>query len=221
MKILIADDDRDSREILQTYFEAKGHQIVTAADGLEALKRFTDEKPDLVLLDIMMPKLDGWEVLHYIRTAGRTPVLMITAKDATEDIVKALSAGADDYIVKPLKLREVEARITAVMRRVQPSGHWRVGALEIDDAEKRVCLAEKEIALSPKEYELLKLLASQPGRVFSDEEIIRHVWPEGGLASSTDVKRYIYLLRHKIEEDPKNPKLILTVPGFGYKLVAS
>nr|BAL58783.1 two component transcriptional regulator [Candidatus Acetothermum autotrophicum] len=218
MKILIADDDADSREILKTYFAAKGHEIVLAADGAEALKQFKDEKPDLVLLDIMMPKLDGWEVLHYIRAAGRTPVLMITAKDATDDIVKALSAGADDYIVKPLKLREVEARITAVMRRVQPPAHWRVGDLEINDAEKRVRLEGREIALSPKEYELLKLLASQPGRVFSDEEIIRHVWPEGGLASATDVKRYIYLLRQKIEADPKSPKIILTVPGFGYKL---
>lgn len=220
MRILIADDDRDSREILKTYFEAKGHQIVLAGDGLEALKRFTDEQPDLVLLDIMMPKLDGWEVLHYIRTAGRTPVVMITAKDATDDIVKALSSGADDYIVKPLKLREVEARVLAVMRRVQPPARWRVGELEIDDARKRVRLGEKEIALSPKEYELLKLLASQPGRVFSDGEIIRHVWPEGGLASATDVKRYIYLLRQKIEANPQHPTLILTVPGFGYKLAA-
>lgn len=218
MKILIADDDPDSREILKTYFEAEGHQIVLAADGMEVLKRFTDEKPDLVLLDIMMPQLDGWEALHYIRTAGRTPVLMITAKDATEDIVKALSAGADDYIVKPLRLREVEARISAVMRRAQPSAQWRVGDLTIEDAQKRVRLRDKEIALSPKEYELLKLLASQPGRVFSDVEIIRHVWPEGSLASSSDVKRYIYLLRQKVEEDPKNPRLILTVPGFGYKL---
>jgi DNA-binding response OmpR family regulator len=220
MRILIADDDADSREILKTYFEAKGHQVLLAVDGMEAIKRFTDEKPDLVLLDIMMPKLDGWEVLHYIRAAGRTPVLMITAKDATDDIVKALASGADDYIVKPLKLREVEARVLAVMRRIQPPAQWRVGDLEINDAEKRVRLGEKEIALSPKEYELLKLLASQPGRVFSDEEIIRHVWPEGGLASATDVKRYIYLLRHKIEADPKNPRLVLTVPGFGYKLAA-
>jgi DNA-binding response OmpR family regulator len=220
MKILIADDDADSREILKTYLAAKGHQIVLAADGAEALKRFTDERPDLVLLDIMMPKLDGWEVLHYIRAAGRTPVLMITAKDATDEIVKALSEGADDYIVKPLKLREVEARIVAVMRRFQPSAYWRAGELEIDDAQKRVRVRGREVALSPKEYELLKLLASQPGRVFSDEEIIRHVWPEGGLASSTDVRRYIYLLRQKIEADPKNPTLVLTVPGFGYKLAA-
>jgi DNA-binding response OmpR family regulator len=220
MKILIADDDADSREILKTYLAAKGHQIVLAADGAEALKRFTDERPDLVLLDIMMPKLDGWEVLHYIRAAGRTPVLMITAKDATDEIVKALSEGADDYIVKPLKLREVEARILAVMRRFQPSAYWRAGELEIDDAQKRVRVRGREVALSPKEYELLKLLASQPGRVFSDEEIIRHVWPEGGLASSTDVRRYIYLLRQKIEADPKNPTLVLTVPGFGYKLAA-
>jgi DNA-binding response OmpR family regulator len=220
MKVLIADDDADSREILKTYLAAKGHQIVLAADGAEALKRFTDERPDLVLLDIMMPKLDGWEVLHYIRAAGRTPVLMITAKDATDEIVKALSEGADDYIVKPLKLREVEARILAVMRRVQPPERWRVGELEIDDTQKCVRLRGREVALSPKEYELLKLLASQPGRVFSDEEIIRHVWPEGGLASSTDVKRYIYLLRQKIEADPKTPTLVLTVPGFGYKLAA-
>jgi DNA-binding response OmpR family regulator len=106
------------------------------------------------------------------------------------------------------------------MRRVQPPERWRVGELEIDDTQKCVRLRGREVALSPKEYELLKLLASQPGRVFSDEEIIRHVWPEGGLASSTDVRRYIYLLRQKIEADPKNPTLVLTVPGFGYKLAA-
>jgi len=220
MKILIADDDPDAREILKTYLKAKGHEMITAADGMEAVKKFSELKPDLVLLDIMMPKLDGWEVLDYIRAQGATPVLMITAKDATDDVVKALAAGADDYIVKPFKLREVEARIKAVMRRFGPAAALKAGELEINDARKSVKLRGKIVKLSPKEYELLKLLASEPGRVFSDREIIKNIWPEGSLASSSDVKRYIYLLRRKIEQNPKKPRLIQTVPGFGYKLAS-
>ncbi len=220
MKILIAEDDADAREILKTFLAAKEYEIITAADGMEAIKQYSELKPDVVLLDIMMPKLDGWEVLHYIRASGQTPVLMITARDATDDVVKALQAGADDYIVKPFKLREVEARLEAVIRRLGPVALFRVGELEIDDVRKIVRRRGHEVRLSPKEYDLLKLLASQPGRVFSDAEIIKSIWPEGSLASSTDVKRYIYLLRRKVEQNAKRPKLIQTVAGFGYKLAA-
>ncbi len=220
MKILIAEDDADAREILKTFLAAKEYEIITAADGMEAIKQYSELKPDIVLLDIMMPKLDGWEVLHYIRASGQTPVLMITARDATDDVVQALQAGADDYIVKPFKLREVEARLEAVIRRLGPVALFRVGELEIDDVRKIVRRRGHEVRLSPKEYDLLKLLASQPGRVFSDAEIIKSIWPEGSLASSTDVKRYIYLLRRKVEQNAKRPKLIQTVAGFGYKLAA-
>jgi DNA-binding response OmpR family regulator len=219
MKILIVEDDADARTIMQTFLKAKGHEIVTASDGLEALQQFERAKPDLVLLDVMMPKMDGWEVLESIRAQSPIPIVMVTAKDATDEIVKGFSSGVDDYIVKPFKLREVEARIDAVMRRYRPSAVRKLGDLRIDDLSKTVFLQDRRIELSPKEFALLQLLAGQAGKVFSDTEILRHIWPEGGLASANDVKRYVHMLRAKIEEDPHRPKRILTVRGFGYRLV--
>ncbi|MBI3661357.1 response regulator transcription factor [Candidatus Acetothermia bacterium] len=220
MKILIAEDDAKVLEMLHTFLLAKNHETFLAADGMEAIEKFNKEKPDMILSDITMPRLDGWELLYYVRAAGQTPVIMITGQDATDDVVKALSAGADDYITKPFKLREVEARIEAVLRRSRATLVLKVGELEIDDKSKSVRLRGKTVKLSPKEYELLKLFASEPGRVFSDEELVRRLWPKGSLASSTDIKRYIYLLRQKIEQDANNPQLIQTITGFGYKLVA-
>jgi DNA-binding response OmpR family regulator len=219
-KVLIAEDEAEARLILSRYLSSKGYQIVEAADGYEALAAFDREQPEAILLDLMMPKLDGWEVLSYVRAQSSIPILVITARDATDDVVKALQMGADDYIVKPFKLREVEARLEAALRRHRPSqgAKLTLGPLEIDDQSKTVALHGRPVQLSPKEYELLKLLASKPGRVFSDREILQNVWPEGSLASSTDVKRYIHLLRRKLEEDPKRPKMIVTVKGFGYKL---
>jgi len=219
VKILIAEDDAEARLILTKYLASKGYEILEASDGHQALEAFHSYQPDAILLDLMMPRLDGWEVLSAVRAQRPTPVLVITARDATDDVVKALKMGADDYIVKPFKLREVEARLEAALRRHRPLV-IRSGPLKIDDQRKAVFLGEKPVQLSPKEYELLKLLASEPGRVFSDREILEKVWPAGSLASSTDVKRYIHLLRRKLEEDPKTPKLIVTVKGFGYKLAA-
>jgi len=219
VKVLIAEDEAEARLILARYLSSKGHKILEAKDGKEAIELFNEGEPDAILLDLMMPVLDGWEVLSYIRSQSPVPILVITARDATDDVVKALKMGADDYIVKPFKLREVEARLEAALRRFRPDV-IRVGPLEIDDRRKSVSLKGRHVELSPKEYELLRLLASEPGRVFSDREILAKVWPEGSLASSTDVKRYIHLLRRKLEEDPKSPKLIATVKGFGYKLAA-
>jgi len=221
MKVLIVDDDPTARDVLESFLEAKGYAVASAADGPEALKRVAADPPDVVLLDVMMPGMDGWEVLEALRARSRVPVLMVTAKDATDDVVRGLSGGVDDYIVKPFKLREVEARIQAVLRRsapLQAQGALAVGPLAIDDARKAVSYRGERVELSPKEYDLLRLLASRPGAVFSDEDIIHKVWPEGSLASSTDVKRYIHLLRQKLEPDPQRPTLVHTVRGFGYKL---
>lgn len=219
MRILIAEDDATSLHLLRKFLESKGHFVIAALNGQEALEKFSKEKPDLLLLDVMMPKLDGWTVLQKLRENGvKTPVIMVTAKDSTDDKVRGFSTGADDYITKPFDLREVEARIEAVMRRVSQSPYIQVGALQIDDERKEVRLGDKLIELSPKEYELLKLLASKPGKVFSHREIIDAIWRDNPYASSEDVKKYIYLLRNKLEEDVENPKIILTVRGFGYKL---
>lgn len=219
-KILIAEDDANSRNILKKFLEARNYQPITAANGVEALELFAKEAPDLVLLDVMMPKLDGWSVLQKLRETSDAPVIMVTVKDSTDDKVKGFDLGVDDYIVKPFDLREVEARIEAVMRRskAKEGPIITVGDLLIDDERKEVRLKEKPIELSPKEYELLRLLASKPGKVFSHEEIIKNIWTESSFASSEDVKKYIYLLRNKIEKDPDNPQIILTVRGFGYKL---
>lgn len=219
MKVLIVEDDPEARLILAKYLGARGYEILEAEDGHQALQAFHREEPDALLLDLMIPPPDGWEVLHYVRGQSAIPIVVITARDATDDVVRALQMGADDYVVKPMKLREVEARLAAALRRHRPLA-LKIGPLEIDDRRKEVRLRGERIELSPKEYELLKLLASEPGRVFSDREILESVWPEGSLASSTDVKRYIHLLRRKVEEAPKQPKLILTVKGFGYKLAA-
>jgi DNA-binding response OmpR family regulator len=223
MKLFIIEDEADARELLKVYFEAKGHEVITACDGVDALERFKNAAPDLVLLDIMLPRLDGWSVLEAIRAQSRVPVIFLTARDSTDDVIKGLSLGGDDYLTKPFEPRELEARIQAVLRRVQERASAKdlqVGALHVDDRTKVVRLRGKEVQLSPKEYELLQLLACEPGRVFSDAEIIAHLWPTGGHATANDVKQYIHLLRSKIEEDPQHPRRIQTVKGFGYKLTA-
>ncbi|MFN4217967.1 MAG: response regulator transcription factor [Candidatus Bipolaricaulia bacterium] len=221
MKILVVDDDPDIVGLLKHFLEGKGRSVQTASDGAQALELFRKEQPDLVILDVIMPGMDGWAVLKKIREQSHVPVLMLTGKDAPTDKAKGLLSGADDYIAKPFDLAELEARIIAVMRRYKAPTRpsiTRVGDLEIDDGAKQVKIAGRTVSLSPKEYELLKLLASEPGRVFSHQEIIAEVWQNKPLITSSDVTKYIYLLREKLEEDPDNPKYILTVRGFGYKL---
>lgn len=223
MKILVVDDDPDIVRLIKYFLEAKGRRVQTASTGAEALELFKREPPDLVILDVMLPGMDGWAVLQKIRESSQVPVLMLTGKDAPTDKAKGLLSGADDYIAKPFDLAELEARIVAVMRRYKPSARpalIRVGDLEIDDSVKHVKVKGRTVSLSPKEYELLKLLASEPGRVFSHQEIIAAVWQNKPFITSSDVTKYIYLLREKLEDDPENPRYILTVRGFGYKLAA-
>ncbi len=223
MRIVVVDDDPDITKLLKYFLESKGRVVQIASTGAEALELFQKEQPDLVILDVMLPGMDGWAVLAKIREHSQVPVLMLTGKDTPTDKAKGLLSGADDYIAKPFDLGELEARIVAVMRRYKAPARpsvIRVGELEIDDGVKQVKLKGRTVSLSPKEYELLKLLASEPGRVFSHQEIIAEVWQNKPLITSSDVTKYIYLLREKLEEDPENPKYILTVRGFGYKLAA-
>jgi DNA-binding response OmpR family regulator len=220
MKVLVVEDDADISSVLTFYLQAKGHEVVTARDGLQALELFTCQDLDLMLLDVMLPKLDGWAVLEAVRAKCSMPVILLTALGNTDDIVKGLSLGADDYLRKPFEIRELEARIHSVTRRleqVQDSAVIECAKIRIDDRAKVVTVDDEQVTLTPKEYELLKLLANEPGRVFTNEEIINRLW-EGGRATSTDVKQYIYHLRNKIERDPQSPQLIQNVKGFGYKL---
>lgn len=216
MRLLICEDEPDIVEILKNFFLAEGYQVSTAGTGTEALERFGEDAPDIVLLDMMLPGTDGWEVLKQIRQRGDTPVILLTALSRVEDKVKGLSHGADDYIPKPFELKEVKARLEAVMRRYRP--RLTSLGLTIDEASKEVWVQGRRVLLSPKEYSLLKLLASEPGRVFSNEEILSRLWPNSPYASAQDVHKYVYLLRKRVEEDPAQPKLVLTVRGFGYRL---
>jgi DNA-binding response OmpR family regulator len=220
MKILIAEDEADTLRLLKVYFSAKNHQVIEAENGLEALELFKHERPQLVLLDIMMPGLSGWRVLKDIRAESGVPVIVLTALDNTDDAIRGLELGADDYLRKPFQLDELDARINAVLRRTQGGNEeyrLRFGPCSIDDRTKRVTFHGREVSLSPKEYELLKLLAEDAGRVFSNNEIIARLWPDSIRADHNDVKQYIHLLRSKIETDPSRPDWIRTVKGFGYK----
>jgi DNA-binding response OmpR family regulator len=220
MKVLVVEDDADISGVLRFYFEAKGHEVVIARDGLQALERVKCQDFDLMLLDVMLPKLDGWAVLEAVRAKSSLPIILLTALGSTEDVVKGLSLGADDYLRKPFEIRELEARIHSVTRRREQGSESALiecAHISIDDRAKVVTVDGRQVALTPKEYELLKLFAREPGRVFTNEEIINCLW-DGGRATSTDVKQYIYHLRNKIERDPQDPQVIQNIKGFGYKL---
>jgi DNA-binding response OmpR family regulator len=228
MKILVVEDDARSRDLLVKYLNAKGHQATGIDDGLRALEVARASEVGLVLLDVNLPGLDGWGVLERLRTFSAVPVIMVTVRDAPQEKVAGLDLGADDYITKPFDLRELDARIAAVMRRYQAGAAAAPGAalvlcggeVVIDDERKQVTVRRQTVALSPKEFELLRLLASRPGRVFSTDEILAAVWPDRSAAAAEDVKKYIHMLRNKIERDPSAPRIIVTARGFGYRLAS-
>jgi DNA-binding response OmpR family regulator len=219
--VLLIEDDAHVRDLLHAYFEAKGHSVNTAADGVEGLKAFNAGLPELVLLDVGLPRLDGWAVLEAIRASSAIPVVLLTALDETDDVVKGLAKGADDYLTKPFDIRELDARVQAILRRLdapEVRASLEVGDIHIDDRSKTVTVGDLSLSLSPKEYKLLRLLASEPGRVFSSDEIIAHLWPDSDRAAANDVKQYIHLLRNKLyrSADVGNP--IENIKGFGYRL---
>jgi DNA-binding response OmpR family regulator len=220
MRILVCEDNPDIQEILGSFLTAAGYDVVRAATGPESLKQFGHTRPDLVLLDAMLPEKDGWQVLQEIRARSDTPVIMLTALGRVQDKVRALSElGADDYLTKAsFDLAEVRARIEAVLRRYRPAQRREPPRFEIDEARKRVRIRGEDVLLSPKEYSLVTLLASAPGRVFSSAEIVARLWPNSRYANPQDVQKYVHLVRKKIEEDPSDPKLLVTSRGFGYRL---
>jgi DNA-binding response OmpR family regulator len=221
MRVLLIEDHAAIQELLRTYFEAKGHEVSAAADGIEGLKAFNATVPELVLLDVGLPRLDGWAVLEAIRGSSAVPVVLLTALDDTEDIVRGLAMGADDYLTKPFDVRELDARIQAILRRLESpaaSATLEVGKIHIDDRSKTVTVGDSSLSLSPKEYKLLKLLASEPGRVFSSDEIIAHLWPDSDRAAASDVKQYIHLLRSKFHRSADIADPIENIKGFGYRL---
>lgn len=218
--IMVVDDDQDLAEMLGIVLNGVGMEVDLVSRGDEAVEVFKNSQPDLVLLDIMLPGTDGIEVCREIRKQStRVPIVMLTAKSDTHDIVKGLEAGADDYMVKPFKPSELVARIRTRLRRVSGdiNGSLTIGDLAIDIVEHTVARGGKEIPLTRLEFDLLVALAKEPGRVFTREALLGEVW---GYRHSTDtrlVNVHIQRLRAKIEHDPENPTIISTVRGVGYK----
>ncbi|MGV3273023.1 response regulator transcription factor [Bacillus sp. CIS52] len=230
IRVLIADDEKVIRDLLKKYIERELYLVDVARDGEEALALFEQNTYNLIILDLMMPKIDGIEVCRKLREKTNVPILMLTAKDHEADKIVGLSIGADDYITKPFSVNEVVARIKALMRRFFILGSdsgteekplLKFKGLSIDVKRYIVCISGKEIALTAKELELLKFMASNPEQVFTKAQLFRNVWGNhyGNhyLEDDNTVMVHIRKLRKKIEKDPSNPQFIQTVWGIGYK----
>lgn len=230
-KILVADDEASIRRILETRLKMVGYDVVIAEDGEEAVELFNKENPDLVVLDVMMPKMDGYGVTREIRRISDVPIIILTALGDVSERITGLELGADDYVIKPFSPKELEARVKAVLRRtsdqsvVVPSGNKvsaknviTTGNIKIDTARRQVYRKNERIRLTGMEFSLLELLVNNSGQAYSRNEILQHVWsyPADHRIDTRVVDVHISRLRSKLETDPTNPELILTARGIGY-----
>ncbi|HSM01002.1 MAG TPA: response regulator transcription factor [Acidimicrobiia bacterium] len=220
-EVLVVDDEPTVREIVVAYLEREGYRTAEAADGEAALAAIASRRPDLVVLDVMLPKVDGFDILSRLRRDGDIPVVLLTARAEESDRVLGLGLGADDYVVKPFSPRELVARVRSVLRRASPSrstSRLEFDGLVIDGSTREVHVRKRLVALTPKEFDLLAFLAAAPRQVFSRAQLLDHVW-----ASSVDfqdpstVTVHVRRLRQKIEDDPDDPRRVTTVWGVGYR----
>ncbi len=221
-KILVVDDEPHLVKLVRSNLEAQHFKVITAMEGQSGLAMVEKEGPDLVILDVMMPGMDGFDVLQKIREFSSVPVIMLTAKDQDVDVVKGLQFGADDYVKKPFSVHELMARVEAVLRRAAPGDDVQarppfvVGDFTMDFQQRQVTVRGKEVRVGPTEYKLLSQLVRNAGRVMLHADLLRKVWgPEYG-GETEYLRVYISYLRNKIEEDPSKPKYILTEHGVGY-----
>lgn len=223
-RILIADDDPSIATLIQVTLKDPRYELVAAKNGLEALKAFETGEFDVVILDVMMPYIDGFEACQRIREHSDVPIVMLTSRDGTDDIVHGFELGADDYITKPFKIAELMARIDSILRRAEGYKHRvapsivRVGELEIDEPRHRVVVRGEDVNLTPMEFELLYFLAANAGQVFDRETLFREVWGYDYVGETNLVDVCVRRLREKVEVEPSRPRLITTVRGVGYKL---
>ncbi|NLV54804.1 MAG: response regulator transcription factor [Acidimicrobiales bacterium] len=221
-RILTVEDDERIRTAVKLALEDEGWKVDEADTGEAALERFSQSPSDVVLIDIMLPGVDGFEVCRSIRRLSDVPIIMVTARDDTHDIVAGLEAGADDYLTKPFAPKELSARIRALLRRVRTTDsgatHLRFGDLEIVPEEGVVRRGGDEVHLTKTEFRLLLELANSPGRVLSREVLLERVWGHGYFADGRLVDVHVRRLRTKVEADPANPRHVVTVRGLGYKL---
>ncbi len=222
-RILIVEDELSIIKFLRANLESKGYKVLAAVDGAEALHTFEMELPALVILDIMMPKMDGFEVCRKLREWSQVPIIMLSARGDVSDKVKCLSLGADDYITKPFGVGELIARVRAVLRRTeaaaaipsQPS--FTSGDLQISFAQRRVTIAGKEVKLTPTEYSLLQEFVLNAGKVLTHTHLLNKVWGSEYREEREYLHVFVRRLRAKLEPDPTNPRYIITVPGIGYQ----
>lgn len=224
-KILVVDDDAALSEMVSIVLASEGFQVACSADGVSAVTDFEREEPNAVLLDLMLPGRDGIEVCRILREKSDVPIIMLTAKSETEDVVRGLESGADDYIVKPFKPQELVARIRARLRPQQPprisSAPITLGDLTIDPRGHTVSRAGAPLSLTPLEFSLLLTLASSPGEVFTREQLLERVWGYHYKADTRLVNVHVQRLRSKVEHDPDDPRIVVTVRGVGYRAGSS
>ena len=220
-RILVVDDDTALSEMIGIMLTAEGYEPSYCADGAATIDVFHQSEPDLVLLDLMLPGLDGVEICRHIREESDVPVIMLTARTDTQDVVAGLEAGADDYVTKPFKSKELLARVRTRLRRTSDGGnaeHVRAGDLDIDVAGHQVRRGEVEIGLTPLEFDLLVTLARTPWKVFTREELLEQVWGYQHGADTRLVNVHVQRLRSKVEPDPERPRIVVTVRGVGYRI---
>ncbi|MBB6218576.1 DNA-binding response OmpR family regulator [Anaerosolibacter carboniphilus] len=225
MNILVCDDDKEIVEAIKIYLENEGYKIFKASNGIEALEIIEENEIHLIIMDIMMPKMDGLRATMKIREENNIPVIMLSAKSEDTDKIMGLNMGADDYITKPFNPLELIARVKSQLRRYTTLGSletksnvYKTGGLVIDDERKSITVDGEEVHLTPVQYKILKLLTANAGRVFSIEEIYEKVWKETAFSPENTVTVHIRKIREKIEINPKEPKYLKVVWGIGYKV---
>ncbi|GII52530.1 DNA-binding response regulator [Planotetraspora thailandica] len=221
--VLVAEDNEKQADLVRRYLEHEGHSVATVHDGRAALDAARRTHPDVVILDVMMPKLDGLHVCRLLRAESDVPVLMLTARSTEDDLLAGLDLGADDYMTKPYSPRELMARVRTLLRRTRAAATrsetvLRVGALAVDPVRHEVTVEGRPVECTPGEFQVLELMAAEPGRVFTREQILDHLHGFDRYITSRTVDVHVMNLRKKIEPDPRRPARLVTVYGVGYKL---
>jgi len=221
-KILLIDDDQTLLHLLGEFLKDDSFEVVSALSGSTGLRLAYDQRPDLILLDVMLPGMDGWEVCARLREMSDVPIIMLTAKTTEADKLRGFRLGVDDYVTKPFSFAELVARIQAVLSRAKTSdsgtGYLTYGEVTLDMERYQAYFKGTELELTPTEYRLLEALVRRKGKVASEQELVQEVWGQYRSEDTALVRRYILMLRKKLEADPSNPEHILTARGFGYRL---
>jgi two-component system, OmpR family, KDP operon response regulator KdpE len=220
--ILVVDDEREIVRALQRALRAHGYNVLTASSGEDAVETVAKQRPDLLLLDLLLPGMSGLDVCRQVRAKSNVPIIVLSVKEAERDKVEALDLGADDYVAKPFGVDEVLARVRVALRRTfQPSSgaepRFRTGPLSVDFARRQVLLDEQEVSLTPTEYDLLKVFISHRGKILTRQMLLSEVWGDKAHARTHSLHVYVAQLRQKIEPTPERPQFILTIPGVGYR----